>query len=505
MVLYSNHHAISDGWSNPNLLNYIHEVYNSLINQNTPVELLEEQAYLMAQEYLQVKSKNNIHDRWWVDYLSGVERTIEVRGLRKQEANGINLLDYKFIQEPISKIIKIKDKEYSALSSFIKQEGLTWSNLIMWCWSKALSVYDNRNENIIGITLSGRGLPINDIEQSVCLYINTLPLVVRHDSNESILNILKNIQKDTEQLNQLTHTHLSGLHSNASDRLFVTMVVYENYPRPTNKDNQDAHALLPIFLSSVEKTDYPLTVLAYEKDSVLSVEIKYAGELFEEKQIERLLKLISLLLQQIPIGYNKLEQELRLIDNEEYNYLVYDYNKTEKEYPKDKTIHQLFEEQVARTPNNIAVVFEEKQLTYQELNDKANQLANYLHNNYQTKADDIICLLLERSEWMIIAILGVLKSGAAYCPISPEYPEKRILFVLQDTQPKCLITNCRLKIENVQLPIVNVIDEQILKELYSLTISSHVLAYIIYTAGTTGNPKGGNDSTCKLFLMLFKI
>ena len=479
VVLYSNHHVISDGWSNPNLLNYIHEVYNSLINQNTPVELLEDQAYLRAQEYLQVKSKKDTHDRWWVDYLSGVERTIEVRGLRKQEANGINLLDYKFIQEPISKGVKIRDKEYRALSSFIKQEGLTWSNLIMWCWSKALSVYDNRNENIIGITLSGRGLPINDIEQSVGLYINTLPLVVRHSSNESILNILKNIQKDTEQLNQLTHTHLSSLHSNASDRLFATMVVYENYPRPTNKDNQDAHALMPIFLSSVEKTDYPLTVLSYEKDGVLSVEIKYAGELFEEKQIERLLKLMSFLLQQIPICYNKLEQELILIDNEEYNYLVYDYNKTEKEYPKDKTIHQLFEEQVARTPNNIAVVFEEKQLTYQELNNKANQLANYLYNNYQTKADDIICLLLERSEWMIIAILGVLKSGAAYCPISPEYPEKRILFVLQDTQPKCLITNCRLKIENVQLPIVNVIDEQFLKELYSLTINHLPLALML--------------------------
>ena len=497
VVLYSNHHAISDGWSNPNLLNYIHEVYNSLINQNTPVELLEEQAYLMAQEYLQVKSKNNIHDRWWVDYLSGVERTIEVRGLRKQEANGINLLDYKFIQEPISKIIKIKDKEYSALSSFIKQEGLTWSNLIMWCWSKALSVYDNRNENIIGITLSGRGLPINDIEQSVGLYINTLPLVVRHDSNESILNILKNIQKDTEQLNQLTHTHLSGLHSNASDRLFATMVVYENYPIPIKKDNQETNTLMPIFLSSVEKIDYPLTVLAYEKDSVLSIEIKYAGELFEVKQIERLLKLMSLLLQQIPIGYNKLEQELRLIDNEEYNYLVCDYNKTEKEYPKDKTIHQLFEEQVVRTPNNIAVVFEDKKLTYQELNNIANQLAYYLYNNYQTKADDIICLLLERSEWMIIAILGVLKSGSAYCPISPEYPEERILFILQDTQPKCLITNCKLKIENVQFAIVNLTDEQFLKELYSLTInhlsltiSSHSLAYIIYTSGTTGNPKG---------------
>ena len=497
VVLYSNHHAISDGWSNPNLLNYIHEVYNSLINQNTPVELLEDQAYLRAQEYLQLQSKKYIYSKWWVDYLSGVERTIEVRGLRKQEANGINLLDYKFIQEPISKIIKIKDKEYSALSNFIKQEGLTWSNLIMWCWSKALSIHDNRHENIIGITLSGRGLPINDIEQSVGLYINTLPLVVRHSSNESILNILKNIQKDTEQLNQLTHTHLSSLHSNSSDRLFATMVVYENYPIPTNKDNQEANTLMPIFLSSVEKIDYPLTVLAYEKDDVLSVEVKYAGELFEEKQIERLLKLMSLLLQQIPIGYNKLEQELILIDNEEYNYLVYDYNKTERDYPKDKTIYQLFEEQVARTPNNIAVIFEDKKLTYQELNNKANQLAHYLHNNYQTKADDIICLLLERSEWMIISILGVLKSGAAYCPISPEYPEERVLFILRDTQPKCLITNCKLKIENVQFVIVNLMDEQFLKELYSLTIhhlpltiSSHALVYIIYTSGTTGLPKG---------------
>ena len=497
VVLYSNHHAISDGWSNPNLLNYIHEFYNSLINQNTPVELLEDQAYLRAQEYLQAKSKNNTHDKWWANYLSGVERTIDVRGLRKQGTSDINLLDYKFIQESISKIIKIKNKEYSALSSFIKQEGLTWSNVIMWCWNKALSVYDNRHENIIGITLSGRGLPINDIEQSVGLYINTLPLVVRHDSNESILNILKNIQKDTEQLNQLTHTNLSSLNSNTSDRLFATMVVYENYPIPIKKDNQEANTLTPIFLSSVEKTDYPLTVLAYEKDSVLSVEIKYASELFEEKQIERLLKLMSLLLQQIPICYNKLEQELRLIDNEEYNYLVYDYNKTEKEYPKDKTIHRLFEEQVARTPNNIAVVFEEKQLTYQELNNKANQLAHYLYNNYNTKTDDIICLLLERSEWMIIAILGVLKSGAAYCPISPEYPEERVFFILQDTQPKCLITNCKLETENVQFPIVNVTDEQFLKELYSLTInhlpltiSSHSLAYIIYTSGTTGNPKG---------------
>ncbi len=225
------------------------------------------------------------------------------------------------------------------------------------------------------------------------------------------------------------------------------------------------------------------------------VECKETGinEQLMDVFFERYFKLLG----DVLLDVTKTIGEYNILTDKEYQYLLYDYNKTEKEYPKDKTIHQLFEEQVARTPNNIAVVFEDKKLTYQELSNKANQLANYLHNNYQTKADDIICLLLERSEWIIIAILGVLKSGAAYCPISPEYPEERILFILQDTQPKCLITNCTLKIENVQFLIINLMDEQCLKELYSLTInhlpltiSSRSLAYIIYTSGTTGNPKG---------------
>ena len=223
------------------------------------------------------------------------------------------------------------------------------------------------------------------------------------------------------------------------------------------------------------------------------VECKETGinEQLMDVFFERYFKLLG----DVLLDATKTIGEYNILTDKEYQYLLYDYNKTERDYTKDKTIHQLFEEQVTRTPNNIAVVFEDKQLTYQELNNKANQLANYLYNNYQTKGDDIICLLLERSEWMIIAILGVFKSGAAYCPISPEYPEERVLFVLQDTQPKCLITNCKLEIENVQFPIVNVTDEQFLKELYSftinhlpLTISSRSLAYIIYTSGTTGNP-----------------
>ncbi|MDI9358891.1 MAG: amino acid adenylation domain-containing protein, partial [Phycisphaerales bacterium] len=142
------------------------------------------------------------------------------------------------------------------------------------------------------------------------------------------------------------------------------------------------------------------------------------------------------------------------------------------------------------------------QLTYQELNNKSNQLAHYLHDTYKTQADDIICLLLERSERMIIAILGVLKSGAAYCPISPEYPEERIQFILADTNPKCLIADVDFSLTTIQLPIVDLRSPKLLQTLKTLTIhhspliinnlpfTINNLAYIIYTSGTTGNPKG---------------
>ena len=129
------------------------------------------------------------------------------------------------------------------------------------------------------------------------------------------------------------------------------------------------------------------------------------------------------------------------IGSSEYNKIIYEWNKTERPYPEDKTIHELFEEQVERTPDNIAVVYEDKQLTYSALNQKANQLAHYLRQNYEIKGDDLIALCLERSEFMLIAILGILKSGAAYVPIDPNYPDERISFILTDTRAKVVITN----------------------------------------------------------------
>ncbi|MCC2624721.1 MAG: amino acid adenylation domain protein, partial [Burkholderiales bacterium] len=186
------------------------------------------------------------------------------------------------------------------------------------------------------------------------------------------------------------------------------------------------------------------------------------------------------------------------------------YTQNAGKYLQDKTIHLLFEEQAAKTPNNIAVVYEDTKLTYQELNQKANQLANYLQKTYNIKGDDLIALCLDRSEYMLIAILGVLKSGGAYVPIDLGYPKDRINFILSDTKAKVLLVNSgfdETKVESGQyeedfyrksdLAILAIDSNAFLETLkiYPKTnpkqmITNINLAYVIYTSGTTGKPKG---------------
>jgi non-ribosomal peptide synthetase component F len=167
------------------------------------------------------------------------------------------------------------------------------------------------------------------------------------------------------------------------------------------------------------------------------------------------------------------------------------------DYPEDKLINELFEETVQKYSDNIAVVYEDIELTYKELNEKANQLSNYLRNNFNIKPDDIIALCLDKSELMIITILAVWKTGAAYVPMDPNFPDKRIEYILNDTKSKIIITN-EIYLSRFVSSIILVVDKNEFKNKinnYSFIniknqSKSNNLAYIIYTSGTTGQPKG---------------
>ncbi|MDJ0729380.1 MAG: amino acid adenylation domain-containing protein, partial [Crocosphaera sp.] len=189
--------------------------------------------------------------------------------------------------------------------------------------------------------------------------------------------------------------------------------------------------------------------------------------------------------------------QLPLLTAWEEKQLLVDWNNTQTDYPQDKCIHQLFEEQVKRTPNAVALVFENQQLTYEQLNQKANQLAHFLLQNYQITPDTLVGLCVERSLEMVIGILGILKAGGAYVPLDPNYPTERLKFMLEDSQVRVLLTQETL-LESLpqnqaQLICLDKQWEEISQysnENPQQNVSPSHLGYIIYTSGSTGKPKG---------------
>ncbi|WP_259430924.1 amino acid adenylation domain-containing protein [Coxiella burnetii] len=247
-------------------------------------------------------------------------------------------------------------------------------------------------------------------------------------------------------------------------------------------------------------------ILAYQPAlDEFTFHILYNSSLFNEAWVQNLSEDYLFLLRKILASPKKPVVELSLLTPKKYQKIVHDWNQTDRVFPRDKTIQQLFEEQVAKTPHLIAAVFREESLTYEELNAKANQLAYYIRNQYKQKTkkrlkpDVLIALCLDRSLDILIGILAVLKAGGAYVPIDPKYPAERIQFILTDTNAALLLTQSHLKkslekIASKPAPQMIAIDTRpYINEgntnLPTYSAPNH-LAYVIYTSGTTGNPKG---------------
>ena len=242
------------------------------------------------------------------------------------------------------------------------------------------------------------------------------------------------------------------------------------------------------------------------KQDQLLCRVEFESARYPRYFVESLLDGYSVLLERLEGALDHKVSEISLLSAKDYQKVVYDWNRTEAPFPKDKSIYQLFEEQVAKTPNNIAIVFEGKELTYQELNIKSNQLARHIRQAFllttgdELMPDTLITLFLERSLEMIVSIFAVLKAGAAYVPIDPNFPQERIVYILEDTKSKLLLTQSRVLEncpfyasikENIECILVDKNDcyQQESHNLMSYSKSNN-LAYVIYTSGTTGKPKG---------------
>ena len=509
-LLQNMHHSIIDGWSGPVLLNTVHRYYYQLIQGKSP-GIKEDSAYFQAQAYT---AKNQLKVmEYWKKTINQIEQVNDLNAVLNRSTD---LDAIKALSAPSELSLQIAGEEYQSLKGLVKEEGLTCNVLVQFAWHKLIQVYTRDVQTIVGTTVSGRSLPVSGVEDSVGLYINTLPLLVDWAEVRSVRQQLQNIHQQITDLNNHSYVNLASLQQNGK-RLFHSLLIFENYPLPKEEENEGRLRLS--LRAAIEKLDYPLALLAYETDNALHMTLKYEGRFLDERKASQLLEQLQLIIEQLPIKISEPQHTISLLTAESYRQIMYDWNATDKDYPQEKTIHQMFEEQVLRTPNHIAVVFEGKQLTYQELNEQSNQLARYIRQQYlevlceqnqasssELRGDTFIALCLDRSIEMIIAILGVLKAGGAYVPIDPDYPDDRIRYMLEDTNSVLVLTQNRL-VARLQDVVENTANQN--NELKSKLIllddkpyesqdkvnlqkysQSTDLAYVIYTSGTTGLPKG---------------
>ncbi|CAF3608137.1 unnamed protein product [Rotaria socialis] len=532
VFIFSFHHIILDGWSLPILFDYVHQDYLNLIGgEHQPLPITSshlssyrDQSYENAQRYLQKHCQDNID--YWENEINKIEDICDLTGLLKQEKkNRVVLNQYDHVKEPKSWTLTIADNVYRDLKNICRENGLTLSSILQFVWHKILSVYGNSSQTVIGTTVSGRNLPIDNIETSVGLFINTLPFVVNHCADGLIIDAIKDIQDRMNEMITRSNVDFSQLSKGKMKRsLFDCLLVYENYPTLESKVQRNEELLKFETKYSVGKLDYPLAVVAYKavaNDCVTFV-VNYAGELFEKETIVDLLGLANELFTQLGNGQVTRVSDLHLLPMKQLK-MINEWNDiytNVTELNTQTTLHKLFEAEAGKSSEKIAVIYQDVQLTYRELNEKGNQLAHHLGSICDIQPDDIIALFLDKSELMIVSILGVWKSGAAYVPIDPSYPDKRIQFILQDTKAKIVITNKKYVTRFDPYYIMKIaIDCLLVSQLINnngMTLNSHPnttehnLAYVIYTSGTTGKPKGvliehgsavsfKNDIKCRYF------
>jgi amino acid adenylation domain-containing protein len=492
--VWSKHHLILDGWSTALVLKEVVEIYESLCQGKSfsltdTIPYREYIAWLQQQDLTQAK-------KFWQSQLQGIKTPTSL-GIGKEggkETGG---------RKEVS--LKLSSATTQQLQLLARENQLTLNTLVQGAWALLLNRYSSETDIVYGVTVSGRPTELIGAESMVGLFINTLPVRVNIATEDDLLPWLKQLQNQLLEIRQYEYSPLveiQGWSEVPRDlQLFESIVVFENYPVDSTLQQQGSLAIENV--TAFDHTNYPLTVTVIPGEE-LSISLAYTTSRFDAATVNRMLGHFQTLLEGMVNNPQTNLVDLPLLTAVEQTQLL-EFNQTSFTVTEDKLqqcIHQLFEAQAIKTPDALAVVFENSQLTYQELNSKADLLAHYLQQN-GVKPEIIIGIYCDRSLEMVIALLAILKAGGAYLPLDTNLPNEAINFRLQDAQVPIVLTQKHLqtKIETCvaatenNIQIINLDFTSLPKPVRAvreqpLPANPNNLAYVIYTSGSTGKPKG---------------
>ncbi|WP_193196875.1 non-ribosomal peptide synthetase [Nostoc sp. MG11] len=493
VLLLTIHHIVFDGWSTGVLMRELASIYSAVCNNSSPqlpklpiqyADFAIWQRQLWQTEILQTQLN------YWKQKLKNAPTLLELPTDRPRPA----VQSFRGARQYIELPIELSE----ALANFSRQERATLFMTLFTAFVTLLYRYTGSDDIVVGTPIANRDRL--EIEGLIGFFVNTLVLRTDLSGNPSFQQLLSRVRQVTleayahpdlpfEELVKALQPQRDLSHT----PLFQVLFGFQNVPASGVELTGLTVSSLPTESATAK---FDLTLVMQNTATGLVGMWEYNTDLFDAGTIERMAGHFVTLLEAIVTNPQQLISQLPLLTEAEQRKLLVEWNDTQVEYPRDKCIHQLFEEQVDSTPDAVAVVFSDRQLTYHELNCRANQLAHYLRT-LGVKADVLVGICIERSIEMVVGLLGVLKAGGAYVPLDPEYPTERLHFMLKDAQVSVLLTQQhlvdRLPEHQAKLICLDTQWESITQSSQDNLISNLQatnLAYVIYTSGSTGTPKG---------------
>jgi len=435
VLLLNMHHIVSDSWSMGVLYRELSVLYETFLNARpSPLPDLPIQYGDLAvwqREWLQREVLEK-QLSYWKNQLENFS-TLQLPTDRPRPA----LQSFRGERQSI----ELSEELAQGLKALSRSEGVTLFMTLLAAFQTLLHRYTGQNDVVVGSPIAGRNRA--EMKGLIGLFVNTVILRTNVSGNQTFQELLARV-RDTA-LEAYTHQdlpfeklveELQPKRSLSHSPLFQVMFVLQNAPSEALKFG--GLSVSPVSVDS-ETAEFDLFLSMSESTQGIKASLEYNTDLFDAATIDRMLGHFRVLLKgivdhpEVPIG------TLLLLTEAERHQLVSEWNDTKTDYPKNKSIHQLFEEQAERTPDATAVIFEDQKLSYRELNQQANQLGHYLIE-LGVGPEVLVGICVERSFKLVVAMLGILKAGGAYLPLDPSYPKERLVFMLEDTKAVVLLT-----------------------------------------------------------------
>ena len=491
VLVITMHHIISDGWSTGVLSREVAALYRNYVcgeRRELPELEIQYSDYAVWQREWLAGDELERQLTFWREQMAGAPVATELPMDHPRPVIGI--------QRAAVQHFSLDDELSMALRRLARKEGVTLFILMLAGFKALLFRYTGQDDLIVGTPVAGRMRA--EVEGLIGFFINTLALRTRLDARESFRDFLDRVREVcvgayAHQDVPLDRVVEELQPSRDSGRTPLFQIMFTTRPEvPAELDLPGLSASNVALETGVAKFDLTMTVL--ETDTGLSGRVEFNSDILEHSTIARLIRHYTKILESVVTGLEEAIARLPFIDEAERHQLVIGWNDTRSTYPRDRSIHELFELVAQQSPDDVALVCETQRLTYAELNERANQLANYLRK-LGVGPETLVGICVERSIEMIVGLLAIIKAGGAYVPLDASYPKARLSFMLEDAGISLLLTghlNESLPPHATIIDLYEVREELAKESTDNLTgpASAGQLAYVMYTSGSTGKPKG---------------